>query len=266
MRKQDLKVGEEYAAYLNPSTARRNWGRGKPHRVRLIALEGEIRDTFTVRTWEGERDERTPGTKEVTGFTKGILVEWLGDEPVTRHVPEIAGSWSAPYRYSTGRRDAVYLTPADGLSGLRHDDPEADTVESKDRTYGRVCLENAGCFVQTWAEQLAEDKAEVEYKEERRKRQQAQWEEEARLDAPRREKLAELIDRLTSMGYEVRADFLYGDDRDKNPWRYEVFRVDGDESPTFAFTLDPAYSSQDKLLHVKVEKMNTDTLVELLLG
>lgn len=264
MRKQDLKVGEEYAAYLNPSTARRNWGRGKPHRVRLIALEGEIRDTFTVRTWEGE--ERTPGTKEITGFTKGILVEWLDDEPVTRHVPEIAGSWSAPYRYSSGRRDAVYLTPADGLSGLRHNDPEADTVESKDRTYGRVCLENAGCFVQTWAEQLAEDKAEVEAKEERRKRQQAQWEEEARLDAPRREKLAELIDRLTSMGYEVRADFLYSDERQQDPWQYDVYRPSGDGTHTFAFRLDPNYSSQDKLLYVEVEKMNTDVLVELLLG
>lgn len=268
MQKKSLKVGEEYAVFRRPSDTRRyndgyrSYNRGTPMRAKLVAIEGEISDTFTIRTtvYNAEQNKNV-GTKDVeqTVSVKGIVVELLDEPFVAQRVPDVA-------RVDTGYSRNHPLVPAFAISApyrsYGSDEPEVGTHE---RSYTSIVLQNAGCFLSTWAEYEAEEIRHAEAKEKRKEEMVAQVASEKRRNPVNRQHLAALISYLTARGFNVKPEFLYDDERDKgDPYMYEVRSKD---DPARSFRLNPRYTphhDEQVLLSVEVERMDMNTLMQLL--
>ena len=198
MKKNELKVGEEYAAFRQAEhRSQRSYSFDKPMRVKLIELGGELSDTFVARSTV-YKDGAAAGTKdnEQTVKVNGIIAEIIGD-PIVATVPDVT-------RSTHGRTKA--LIPAYAVEKLYRsygsDEPE---IGSHERSYQRVALENAGCFLMTWAQWEAKQVAEKKREEKSKREHEEQVAREAANDPAMRAKLQAMVDALVERGLEVDA-------------------------------------------------------------
>lgn len=141
MKKSELVIGEEYACVRTPGVARsrHNYG-AQPFKARLVSLDfAEDRyepasGYYSSSPW---RERRQVGIAVDTG-EKVVAEAQIG---VTK-------------RDAKGKVERVMAK--DGYGGLQQ------KLRTKKFSYDYVILENGGCFLSTWAEYEAEEKAEAE--------------------------------------------------------------------------------------------------------
>jgi hypothetical protein len=257
MRKQDLEIGVEYAVFTKPSASRRSrWYRGKPMRAKLIAIEGEVTDTFeiTEHTYDLDTKQSEIKSEPTVVGTKGIVVELL-DTKFEREVPEVG---RVSHRYGNDH----YLTPAHRIQHPgRYGWPEF--LKSKKRSYSTIALENAGCFYMTWADYEAEVAEEEAAHAESRKRMRESLDHNNERDPARRAMLSKLLQLLRDRGFEVDDSFSVNDDP-MSPSLVYVTTADGERE----FTIDVDYEDQgwrgSKLIRAEIERLDIAGLLVLM--
>jgi len=162
MRKTDLKIGEEYAVFLSPGAAKTfNQGRrgGTPFKVTLLAIEAVEKVWQASNYYSGSRPTSV----------KGIKVTIPSNNENNRSANATIEIYVNEQNVEQATEFGLKLLPADEESvyyqrGLRK---MAYTREF-------LLLENAGCFVSTWADYLTEqaerDRRDEEANEQARQR------------------------------------------------------------------------------------------------
>ena len=195
MKRSELKVGETYAVFGTPGAARRYMNRSyyydKPFKATVIALDG----TLVVREYqEISRSNGQLFDRQVTA--SGIIVEVA---PFKRETPK--------FQLMSGYSD---MPPR--VAKFWDKVADEKTIE----TVTQIALENAGCFVSTWAEyerQVAEQEAWDARRIEEMRQQKARETEQAPVHERRvlaaRVKLAEVFGDMTDRA-KREPDYRYG--------------------------------------------------------
>ena len=190
MRKTELKIGETYACTSRPQRGRYGW---KPFKATLVALSGTqiVKEQKTVRK-DGEVYVDT--TKRT-----GIMVELA--EPIERKRDE----------YILGRGYGPVSPEAQAVLKAHEGAKVTDVVTV-------VALENAGCFVSTWAE----------YEAEQKRKKQLETARALQMDKERKAEEAEADDaeeRVLQARHKLA--FTFGDEFteiDRTDWRGATYR------------------------------------------
>lgn len=271
MRKQDLKVGVEYAVHLNPTKARSRYGRDKPLKATVVEVDGTVERKLTVvgysgsyGPWTDYRGEREPGQTiphERVLKEHGVVVELA--EPVQKGTLSPSGQY-VENRYSGFRPVEEY---------------EQDDFEAEARMVTRVALKNGGCFVSTWADYEADQKDAARYEQERVEKEardlafaQAQ---EPIVEA----KLESVLDAFRAAGYTVTEQYPYAW-RDEDP--AETYRIEeyhcvrpGEEADNFGYVevvpqyrgghthVEHSLADRYPMVDIAIKKLRADDLLRL---
>jgi hypothetical protein len=200
MKKTELKVGEEYAVFLSPGTARRfnndrRYFSGTPLRVTLLevgAVEG---------VWDRGSFSSTHSYKKMDGMKVTIPSNAEENDAAAATVPITIYESSAELAKSLGLKIAP-----------KEKNPNAWNRGMRSATWTRdfLLLENAGCFVSTWADYEAREKANADATVERAARDKAEREANDAAAPAIEAKLQRVLARLADFG-EVDNHDSYGE-------------------------------------------------------
>lgn len=212
MRKTDLKVGEEYAVVMRPQRGRSRYNRATPIRATLVNPGGRVERTVKVFARDPKTRKLTDAVEEAVSFEKGIVVKLA--EPRERSVPKVYDGVRAD---GTAYRSFGYS--ADG-----------NKREMEKIVETEIALENAGCFVSTWADYQAELIREAEAKVAREKHEAEDFEKARQGEPAVRDRLDALVAMLRARGFAVELEehgqsYLSGGKRGAGP-DYEIFFAD----------------------------------------
>ncbi len=248
MKKTELKVGEEYAVFGSPGAVRRHMnsnyygGVDQPMRVKLLAIDA-VEDWYERGSYSSYWSaSRTRGhkvslpTNSGDHFSGKVMRITLSKSVLSGGVPD----------------DLSNLEDLVGYAGGKTNTLQADWT----RTF--LMLENAGCFVSTWAEY---ERKVAEYKAMKARHADERAAKERKADADAPEKAARLERVLAKLAQTGDVKERNGYRRDDKPTSVTVeafggFKIEGEYRYTEGV--------EDDVLNGVKFTMNLDTLAQLL--